>query len=281
MGDFMSKFYYFLAILGVAGILDTAILLFYVNCNIGIIFPGLVGIILVLISALKLKLRKQSPLFKNRKARFLYFIILICFGVSFITIESMVVINGYSNQDIEADYLIILGAGVKGDSISLTLKNRLNKGIEYANRYDNTKIVVSGGRGEGEDISEAKAMKQYLIEHGIKNKRIIEEDRATSTMENFKYTKELLKNKLTKNTKVIIVSNEFHMMRAKILAKRNGFNAYGLSCSTPASVLINNYIREYFAVIKTVLIDLGDFKNFLGQLLMVKSTKFSIFEIAS
>ncbi len=87
-------------------------------------------------------------------------------------------------------------------------------------------MVVSGGKGSGEKITEAKAMKDYLIKNGIDKNRIIEEDKSTNTYENFKYSKlkieERSQRKLS-DLKVKIVTTDFHVLRSKILAYRNGY----------------------------------------------------------
>jgi uncharacterized SAM-binding protein YcdF (DUF218 family) len=94
------------------------------------------------------------------------------------------------------------------------------------------------------------------MDHGIKEERIIKEDKSTSTMENFKNTKEIVLKDNSENIRILIVTNDFHMFRAKLLARRNGFIPYGLPSSTPWSILPNCYIREYFAVLKSLVFDI-------------------------
>ena len=83
----------------------------------------------------------------------------------------------------------MLGAGLKGDTPSLALERRLEKAAEYMNKNGNAIAIVSGGQGKGETISEAQAMENYLLNHGIREDRIIKEDNSTSTYENFEYSK--------------------------------------------------------------------------------------------
>ena len=80
--------------------------------------------------------------------------------------------------------IIVLGAGLKGDTPSLALERRLEKAAEYMNKNGNAIAIVSGGQGKGETISEAQAMENYLLNHGIREDRIIKEDNSTSTYEN-------------------------------------------------------------------------------------------------
>lgn len=152
--------------------------------------------------------------------------------------------------------MIILGAGLIGDYVPPTLQYRLNKGVEYLNKNPDLKVIVTGGQGPGETVTEAYAMEKYLINKGVDASRIIKEDKATSTFENFKFSKEILDEISDKEDySVIIVTNGFHMFRSKMIAERVGFTAYRLPTKTNLNVLVNCYVREYFAVIKSFIFD--------------------------
>jgi len=257
MKNFKGILYCILLIFGVLGLIDTIGLLFYANMDVGTLLPGFVGILCVIYASLKLWICKNEPIVKNRILRNLFMVGIAIFIMSFVLIESLILYNGNSQQDIKTDYLIILGAGIKGETVSLTLKERLDKGIDYLNRYPDARVIVSGGKGFGELITEAEAMKRYLVEKGIDPERIILEDKATSTMENFKFSREVLLGLESDDiTRIMIITSEFHMLRAKMLAGRNGFEAYGITCGTPVSVLVNSYAREYFAFIKSYFFDI-------------------------
>jgi uncharacterized SAM-binding protein YcdF (DUF218 family) len=182
--------------------------------------------------------------------------LLLILLLSFIFIEALIVFNGYSQEAVEAEYVIILGAGLRGSEVSLTLKERLLKGIEYMKAYPDSKAIVSGGQGPGETITEAEAMESYLISRGIEAGSIIKEDKASSTWENFLFSRELL-NEAEGGavTRVVVVTSDFHMYRSKLLARRAGFEPYGVSAATPASVKAASHIREYFALVKSFLLD--------------------------
>ena len=256
MNSYKKILYFLLLLLGVIGIIDSVFISIYSNINVGSIFPGAVGIALITYVVLKLFITKGGPIVRWNFLRYLIIIGVAMFALSFVLIEALIIVNNNSEQNYKTDYLIILGGGIKGETVSLTLQERLNKGIEYLNEYPDTKVIVTGGKGFEETITEAEAMKRYLVARGIDSKRIIMEDKATSTKENFEYSRELLwglgyKEKM----KVMVITSDFHMMRAKMLAKRFGFDPYGITCSTPVSVRLNSYIREYFAVIKSYLLD--------------------------
>jgi uncharacterized SAM-binding protein YcdF (DUF218 family) len=243
-------------LLGILGILDTVIVSIFIDgINVGVLFPGVIGFIIAFIFINKKYRWFDLSIRSKGVKKVLKLIIIVCIS-SFIIIESIIVLNIKSDKGAEVDYLMILGAGIRGKEVSLTLQKRMDKGIEYLISNPEAFVIVSGGQGLGEEITEAEAMKNYLVNHGIKDARIIKEEKSTSTMENFKYTKEIIQKDHKEKIRLLIVTNDFHMYRSKLLAKRNGFIAFGLPCKTPWSVLPNCYIREYFAILKSLVFDI-------------------------
>ncbi|MBD8036124.1 YdcF family protein [Solibacillus sp. A46] len=146
------------------------------------------------------------------------------------------------------EYVVILGAKVKPGGIpSLSLKNRLDVALDYLRKHPSVKAIVTGGQGADEDRTEASVMAAYLIEHGIDQNRIMLEDQSTSTYENLLFAKELLPEDVTNIT---IISNDFHLKRAVILANKVGLQADVLAAPTPKSVNTKSRIRERLALIK-------------------------------
>ncbi|AEB75435.1 hypothetical protein ADU80_06090 [Clostridium botulinum] len=175
---------------------------------------------------------------------------------SFILIEGLIIHSAISKTTDEKKYMIVLGAAVHGDYMSLILKKRMDTTLEYLKKYPNTKIIVSGGKGPGELITEAEAMKRYLIQNGINHDQIIKEEKSRNTAENFKYSLEILKQREKKdNPSVCVVTTDFHMFRAKFLAKRAGINVHAVPSKGYLSSAPNYYIREYFAVIHSFICD--------------------------
>ncbi len=82
------------------------------------------------------------------------------------------------------DYAVILGAKVNGEIPSLSLQFRLDAALEYAIQYPHVYLILSGGQGPGEHISESEAMKRFLVKNGIQEERLLIEDLSTSTYEN-------------------------------------------------------------------------------------------------
>jgi uncharacterized SAM-binding protein YcdF (DUF218 family) len=176
--------------------------------------------------------------------------------VSFILVEILIIEAGRVKHTQESDYLVVLGAGLRGKSPSIPLLQRLNASLEYVKINPNIKIVVSGGRGIDESITEAEAMKRFLIKRGVAVDQIIKEERSTSTLENLKFTAEILKELEEKeNIEVTIVTNNFHMFRAKFLARRVGLKTYGYPAPLNLRLVSSCFIREYFAVINSFIFD--------------------------
>lgn len=149
-----------------------------------------------------------------------------------------------------ADYLIVLGAGLKKNKPTLALKYRIETAAEYAKENPKTKIIVSGGQGKDELISEAECMKIELIKLGIEEERIIKEDLSTNTYENMKYSKKYIQDYELKNG--IVVTNDYHLYRSIKLAEKQGLNIVGLPAKTPTIIIPTAYIRECLSLLKAL-----------------------------
>ncbi len=178
-------------------------------------------------------------------------IILILGAAIFILTEIRIIAAGSKKVSTSAEYVIVLGAQVKGRVLSKTLKSRMDTACKYLKENKKAKVIVSGGQGEGEDISEAEAMGSYLVKQGIEPLRIIKEDRSVNTYENMKYSKKFLKEE---GVPVVLITSRFHVYRAMGIAKRQGLKAQGLGAPSDHVLTLNYYIREFFAVVKDRLI---------------------------
>lgn len=176
---------------------------------------------------------------------------IILAAVVFLLLEGMIISSSRKKADTGADYLIVPGAQVRGTTISKSLKKRLDVAYEYLIESPGTIAVVSGGRGPGENISEAEAMKSYLLSRGISPSRIIMEDRSTSTVENIRFSRMLLDKD---EPSVVIVTNSFHVFRAVQIARNQGIsNVQGLAAPSDRILLLNYYIREAAGVLKDLV----------------------------
>ena len=183
-------------------------------------------------------------------------ILIIIGAASFIMIEALILIEGSKKPANRVDYVFVLGARLYGSVPSPALRERLDAVSDYLTENEDVKVVVSGGQGEDEDIPEAEAMAKYLVNNGIKENRIILENQSTSTFENLQFSLDTIREFDDKeDLDVLIVTNKYHIFRAKFLAKRLGMNPYGLPAKIPPTIVIQSYIREYFAVVKSFIFD--------------------------
>ena len=192
---------------------------------------------------------------------FSIFKICVCIGVIiFLIIESFIILFPKKSTK-ECDYVLVLGAGVNRDgALSQTLKDRLDITLDYVEKEGfKGFIVVSGGQGSDEPISEAKAMKNYLVENGLSEDMIVMEDKSTSTAENFKFSKDKIQEFSSKDIKDLdgkIITTDFHALRANILAKKNKYG--NMDCYTSNTLWYlapTFYAREAVALVKTVIFD--------------------------
>jgi len=178
-------------------------------------------------------------------------------GLSVFLVFQVLIISSAHTEDAEVDALIVLGAGLRNGVPSMILRTRLNAAIRYQASRGDTPIIVSGGLGEGETITEAEAMFRYLSARGVDESLIWKEEESTSTRENLAYSLAIMeKNGLDiENAKVAIVSNEFHLYRAKLIAGKAGVEAVGVAATTPGLDLRMLYFfREALALANEVLL---------------------------
>ena len=145
------------------------------------------------------------------------------------------------------NYVIVLGAHVRPAGPSRALALRLDRAYTYALENPDAVLIVSGGQGSNEPCTEASSMKQYLMDKGLSENRILMEDQSTNTRENLIFSAQLIPD----NASVGIVSNGFHICRALHLAKVLGYkNAAGIPAKSDLITQPANLLREFFAVVK-------------------------------
>lgn len=177
--------------------------------------------------------------------------ICLCLLLAAALVTSGFVVSGsFGSADTPCDYIIVLGAGVHGTTPSLSLRERLNATLTYLQENPDTLCVVTGGQGPGEDITEAACMAQWLTDKGIDPKRIIQEDKSTSTQENLTFALDLLEAHTgSRPTSAGIVSSEYHLFWAGLMAEDLGLTATGIPARTTWLTLrLNYYLREIAAV---------------------------------
>ena len=192
-------------------------------------------------------------LFKSRgmkKCRRALLILLLAGILLFVLVEIPIVQNARTDAG-AADYLIVLGAGVNGTEPSLSLRNRLDAALQYLEKHPDCVAIVSGCQGEGEDITEARAMYTWLTARGVAPERVILEEKAENTRQNIRYSLEIIEERGGDPTGLVAVcSSEYHLYRAKTMLAAEGAEPLGVAGRTTYPVLRTNYfIRECFAVL--------------------------------
>ena len=194
----------------------------------------------------------------SRPARILRSCYLICLsaGIICFIVLQIFIISGAYTEDEDVDCVVILGAGIIGEVPSSILTSRLNAAVDYLKTRDSIPVIVSGGQGPGETITEAEAMYRYLVRRGIDGERIWKEDSSTSTFENLSFSRALMEEQGldAENAKVAVVSNEFHLFRAKLIAESTGLYPIGIAAETPhLGMRLLYFCREAFALASHLL----------------------------
>lgn len=225
-------------LLGVLLIVNVIYTAFTENLNVGAIPLILVSVFLIF----------NGFYFKKNKKKYSVVVsIVFLVGVSI-----FVALGLYGNHD-TSDYkekaVIVLGCGIRGDEVSDKLANRLDEAVLYHKKNPDAMIVVSGGQGPQESITEAQAMEQYLIEKGVNPAVIVKEEKSTSTEENFLYSKEILDKKLSEEYSVVFITSNYHIFRAEKISQQQGINVTHIGAPVRWCTAPINYSREILAII--------------------------------
>ena len=161
-----------------------------------------------------------------------------------------ILIGVKSQPAVSCDYLIVLGAGVEGDTPSPILQDRIEMAYAYLTEHPDTICIATGGKGDDENIAEAQCIFNHLTAMGIGEDRIWMEDQATSTVENFQYSIALLEEETGSVPESVgVLSNEFHLFRASLMAKKQGLKPIFVAAPTSnTGVRIGYTIREIFVL---------------------------------
>lgn len=164
----------------------------------------------------------------------------------FAVTEGFIIRASFGNPEQSADFMVVLGAKVRNDGPSISLWDRIYEARDYMTAHPDVIAIVSGGQGEDETITEAQCMFDELVKLGISPDRILKEDRATSTDENMRFSMDLIEQITgTRPTKLAILSSEYHLFRASLMAKKLGIDFVGVPARTSRiSQLINHGMRE-------------------------------------
>ena len=165
----------------------------------------------------------------------------------FLLIEGLSVSRFWAKGEPGLDYLVVLGAQMRENGPSKALRLRLDTAYDYLLENPDTIVIVSGGRGSNEPVSEAQGMYDYLVGRGIAPERIRMEDRSRNTVENLRFSKAFMEE----GASVGIVTNNFHVYRAERLAAGQGYGQVrGIAAPCDIAFQANNMLREFFGIMK-------------------------------
>jgi uncharacterized SAM-binding protein YcdF (DUF218 family) len=173
------------------------------------------------------------------------------FGIVFVflAIELPIVAGGYLATPAPADVMIVLGSRVVGREPGPMLRLRLEEAVRLYRAGLAPAIIVSGARGEDEEVAEAFAMRDYLIKEGIPDERIVTEDTSFNTYQNLANSRAVMAERGYR--KALIVSNASHVHRTLVLARDLGMEASAAPAPMPDSLFlrVRNYLREGAAMV--------------------------------
>lgn len=179
-----------------------------------------------------------------------YWLAAIAFSACFTFICYALCTSAFSNVTYKEDFdvILVLGAGIFTDQVTPMLAKRLNKAIALHHLNPNARLIVSGGQGPDEPISEALAMYRYLVQRNINPSMIVLEDQSTSTLENLKYTKVLIQQLYKYEPSILCVTSQFHIMRALRFGQKLNLNLKGVGSHTPYHFFEIALIRDFLAI---------------------------------
>ena len=225
--------------IGIVSLLNVIFLAATANPHLGHLFQGVVSVIILTYGLILPKLNKFVHVFTGLGAT--------------IIITIMIFLSVYGNisrVEFNEDVVIVLGAGLHGEQVTSHLARRLDAAVVYFEKNPNSYILVCGGLGDRQMVTEAFAMKQYLVESGIPSDRIIKEELSTSTYENLYYARIILNEKFSGDFIAALITNDFHIYRAARLADYFGLEVNTFGATTPLASWILNYLRESIAVLQ-------------------------------
>ncbi len=249
-----------LFIFGLILFADGLILILQNKIHLGTILPFLIGLFFLIYTFNYTKI--QNFLAKHLKLQKIWRITWVLFSIWLSSLLAFFIYlhqHTQSSNDVPSiDAIIVLGSGIIQGKPSPTLALRLDTAAQIAKQQPQTWIIVSGGLDYGEVKTEADAMLTYLQEkHQLNAAMILKEDQSTSTELNLKNSQKILTaHKLGLDSKIAIVTSDFHTLRAAAIAQKQGYNNFiTVSAETPLATRYNAWLREYFAYLSGWLLN--------------------------
>lgn len=234
-----------LIIIGTLLILDTIVIMFLSNYNLGVILPALLGLPLLAYGMF------FDTAWLSGGGAFVKYVLIVAYAaflaLMLITIAAQC--NARSDVPKNADAVIVLGAGVRNGVAGETAQRRCKVAMQYAEE-NGSLLVLTGGQGRDEPIPEGLAMQRYVISKGFPEERTIVEDKSKSTYQNFLFAKQLLDERFPDGWTAVFATSDFHVYRAKLAAREAGMELKGVGSKSKWYMIPNFYLRETLATLR-------------------------------
>jgi len=229
-----------LTILGLLSLVNVVIVLSVSNPTIGFALQTALSLFIIAYAVFINRIPKKIHI--SAGIMCLFPIVLVAF---------LFIYGNTGNVNYNEDVVIVLGAGVRGESVTRPLARRLDAALYYWQRNPDAYIIVTGGLGNRATITEAEAMARYLTRRGLPRERILLEELSTSTYENLKFAKEILNEHFPDGFNAVLVTNDFHLYRAVRTARGLGLDVNRRGAYTDWYSWPVNYLREMLAVVNS------------------------------
>lgn len=242
-GEYMKSVVIIIGILIIAVYVSP---LYKSKINLGNIFGIILGTFVIIYSVFFEQIKKIYTYPAGKILIILFFGLFIIFlTLFFITLFK--IINAIKCNAKDETTVIVLGCRVKGSVPSKALVKRCRAAAEYMKENQKAVAILSGGQGDDEDISEAECMYGLMTSCGIDKKRLIKEEKSTSTYENMLYSKQIIAT-LDLSENIAVATSEYHLLRAKMYAQKVGLNPYSLPAKSIPILRVAYFTREVFGI---------------------------------
>lgn len=236
---------------GVLLICDALLVAAMISVNTGVIAAFAIGVVYLLYGLSHEKVRARTG---SGFPQALRISLLVANAAVILAISSVAALGRVDTVSYDEDAVVVLGTAIKGEAVTPPLRERLETAVEYHEANPDAVVVVSGGQGPGESVTEALAMRRFLVSEGIPESAILTEGESTSTHENFVLTKGLLDARLGERYTTVFVTNDYHVLRASELSRIAGLDSASMHAATPWYTVPVDYVRESLAVVKLLLL---------------------------
>lgn len=210
---------------------------------------GVAGILIIFAIFFNPIIKTIKKIWNSRhgKKLLIAFLSLALIGIIMFTSTLISVINHAQHTANNETTVIVLGCRIWGSTPSRALIARTNAAKNHLEENPDAVAILSGGQGSDENLSEAQAMYNHLVENGIDPERLYIEDKSTSTDENIAFSKKIIEeNNLSKN--IAVATSDYHQKRAEMICKKNGLTATSLPSKSSKYTIPTFYTREVFGV---------------------------------